>query len=87
MPPPLCLFVEKGGCSLKELAEDDCRRCHGCGKLADTADQEPWVFWEELPPESKLAVTVGLVKSMTCPDCNGTGKKPEQKGDGVGCKD
>ena len=50
-----------------------CLKCRGCGQVADTATQEAWVYWEELPPGSDLAVRAGLVKPFPCPKCGGTG--------------
>jgi hypothetical protein len=60
----------------EEVALDPakCPKCWGCGKVADTEDQEPWTAWEELPPGSDLAVRAGLVKPLTCPVCDGSGK-------------
>lgn len=51
-----------------------CRRCDGCGRVADTADAEPWTAWLSLPPGADLAVRLGLVKPRPCPACSGTGK-------------
>lgn len=51
-----------------------CRRCEGCGQIADSADGEPWSFWLDLPLRSALAVTAGLVRPISCPDCGGAGQ-------------
>ena len=51
-----------------------CLKCRGCGKVANTEEQEAWVYWEELPPGSDLAVRSGLVRPVPCPECGGTGK-------------
>lgn len=59
------------------LPETACRRCWGCGQLANSNDQEPWTVWEELPPGSDLAVRLGIVIPVPCPDCNGTGQRQE----------
>jgi hypothetical protein len=50
-----------------------CLKCRGCGKVADSEEQEAWVYWEELPLGSDLAVQMGLVKPIPCPECGGTG--------------
>ena len=50
-----------------------CPRCDGCGKVADTDEQEPWTAWETLPPGSDLAVKMGIVKPIPCPSCEGKG--------------
>lgn len=51
-----------------------CSKCEGCGKVADTDDQEPWSAWLELPVRSFGAVLLGLVKPITCPACDGDGE-------------
>lgn len=51
----------------------ECKKCMGCGRLADSEDGEPWKLWEDLPPGSDIAVQMGLVKPVLCPDCGGTG--------------
>jgi len=56
---------------------EKCKRCEGCGKIANTEDGEPWTVWEKLPSPSNLAVQMGLVRPIPCPDCGGTGKKAE----------
>jgi hypothetical protein len=50
-----------------------CQRCDGCGKVADSDDGEPWTAWMKLPVGSAAAVIAGLVKPVDCPDCSGTG--------------
>ena len=59
----------------KDLKPDDCRKCWGCGKIATDEDESPWVVWAEMPLQSALAVTMGLVQSRECPECGGTGKR------------
>ena len=61
--------------SLDDLKEDDCRSCYGCGQIASGEEGAPWIMWEEMPEESKLAVLMGLVGPIPCPQCDGTGKK------------
>ena len=46
-----------------------CDTCDGCGKVADTDDQELWTLWLEV-----TAAFLGL-RPITCPACNGTGRK------------
>jgi len=55
--------------------DNKCGRCAGCGKIANDEDGTPWTYWERLPPGSDLAVRIGLVKAVTCPDCDGAGVK------------
>lgn len=50
-----------------------CLRCWGCGKIASSEKGEPWVYWQELPLKSALAVVTGAVHPISCPDCGGTG--------------
>lgn len=52
-----------------------CQKCDGCGKVANTEDQEPWTVWMNLPLQSAGAVILGIVKPITCPYCKGTGKE------------
>jgi hypothetical protein len=58
---------------------DKCQKCDGCGKVADTDDQEPWTTWTSLPLHSAIAVVAGLVRPMTCPQCGGSGRAAESK--------
>jgi hypothetical protein len=51
-----------------------CPRCEGCGRIADSDEGEPWTFWMNLPLKSALAVTLGLVKPVACPQCDGDGE-------------
>ncbi len=57
----------------------ECTKCEGCGQVADTEDQEPWVYWSTLPPQSAAAVAMGLVKPIPCPQCGGTGKQEDEE--------
>lgn len=50
-----------------------CTNCDGCGKVADTEDQEPWTAWTSLPLHSSAAVLTGMVKPIPCPECGGSG--------------
>jgi|GEM_PF-5683354 len=51
-----------------------CPKCNGCGKVADTEDQEPWTVWAALSLQSAAAVLAGIVRPRPCPLCGGTGK-------------
>ncbi len=51
----------------------ECGRCDGCGQIADSKKGEPWTSWESMPYASKVAIRMGLVRPITCPDCAGTG--------------
>lgn len=62
-----------------------CLKCDGCGRVGDTDDQEPWSMWESLPPGSDVAVKMGLVRPMPCPECAGTREQADtEAGDGEG---
>ena len=52
-----------------------CPKCLGDKHVANTDDAEPWSCWANLPPGSDLAVRMGLVQPITCPQCKGTGTK------------
>lgn len=56
-----------------------CTKCNGCGRVANTPDQEPWSVWENIPVKAAIAIIVGVVKPITCPRCNGTKIEPDQK--------
>jgi hypothetical protein len=56
-----------------ELRALICKRCEGCGKVANDANGSPWTAWAELPPGSDMAVRLGIVKPTVCPDCGGSG--------------
>ncbi|MFN3005124.1 hypothetical protein [Mycolicibacterium wolinskyi] len=51
----------------------DCRKCVGDGQIANDDDGTPWSAWANLPPGADLAVRMGLVRPVQCPDCKGTG--------------
>jgi len=48
----------------------DCKKCRGCGQVADTADEEPWIDWTSLPLHSAVAVVAGIVRPKQCPACS-----------------
>jgi len=50
-----------------------CPKCDGCGRVANSDDQEPWTVWENLPLKSAAAVLIGLVRPIPCPVCHGSG--------------
>lgn len=54
---------------------DECSRCDGEGRIANSEDGEPWSAWAELPPGSDLAVQMGIVQPVDCPECGGSGKE------------
>lgn len=56
-----------------------CQRCDGCGKIANSERGEPWTVWENIPEESKMAIKLGVVKPLMCPDCNGSGEAFERR--------
>lgn len=59
------------------LTDSKCLKCDGCGKVADSADEEPWTDWTNLPLHSSAAILniLGLLKSKPCPSCNGLGSR------------
>lgn len=63
---------------MPDTQKEKCGRCGGCGRIADNESGDPWTVWENLPVGSDAAVRLGLIKPITCPDCNGTGEaKPK----------
>ena len=63
--------IERG----REICEDVCPKCRGSGMIANDDDQTPWQYWLALPIESRAAIRLGLVWSITCPACQGTGRR------------
>ena len=59
------------------MKDGKCLQCQGCGKVANTDDQEAWIYWEELPAGSDLAVRLGFVFPIPCPSCGGSGERTE----------
>ncbi len=55
---------------------DACQRCLGYKRVDDGSEGVSWKFWATLPPGSDIAVKMGLVKSIECPRCHGTGIEP-----------
>lgn len=58
------------------MKNGNCDRCAGCGYITDGESPEPFKYWMELPVQSALALQMGLVKPVECPDCKGTGNEP-----------
>lgn len=56
--------------------DDACQRCLGWKRIANSDDGESWKYWAELPSPSNIAVQLGIVHPIACPDCNGTGQEP-----------
>lgn len=56
------------------MGNTKCKRCDGCGQIANSTDGEPWTAWKLLPPGSDIAVRLGIVRPVTCPACNGSGE-------------
>ena len=56
------------------MAETQCDRCDGCGQIANDDEGTPWSFWLNLPVKSAVAVMMGIVKPLPCPECGGSGK-------------
>lgn len=54
-----------------------CQKCEGCGLVANDDEQSPWTYWERLPLGSNVAVMMGLVRPIQCPECGGSGEKAE----------
>jgi hypothetical protein len=63
------------------MMDDKCIKCDGCGKVADSEDEEPWTVWANLPLQSSVAVVMGWVKPKTCPKCGGSGRAKVENDD------
>ena len=50
--------------------EEVCRRCEGCGEIADDDEGTPWSYWRSLPLMSAGAVLAGIVRPLPCPECS-----------------
>jgi RecJ-like exonuclease len=55
------------------MSTKECTRCDGCGQIANSDDGEPWTAWTSLPAASAIAIRMGLVAPIPCPDCDGSG--------------
>ena len=51
-----------------------CEKCEGCGKVTDGDNEDPWIWWTDLPFRNAAAVAMGVVMPKDCPVCQGTGK-------------
>ena len=60
-------------------SEYKCPKCMGCGKVANSRDEEPWSARRSLPLKSFVAVFTGMVRSKTCSLCGGSGKVVEMR--------
>lgn len=60
----------------EKRSDATCVRCDGEGRVADTDDMEPWSAWANLPPGSDLAVRLGLITPIPCPDCTTPQEEP-----------
>lgn len=49
-----------------------CQRCLGW-KQVDDGGHQSWKYWANLPSPSDIAVRMGLVRPVQCPDCKGSG--------------
>lgn len=58
-------------------APKKCPKCRGEGQVANSNGQEPWSEWASLPPGSDIAVRLGMVRPIPCPNgCKPTGGTP-----------
>ncbi len=71
-----------GGCSVSIIdvykGDNACKQCLGW-KRVDDGEKQSWKYWEELPVSIRLAVTLGLVRPVECPNCHGTGQEPRDE--------
>jgi hypothetical protein len=51
------------------MTDEACLKCRGCGLIANSKDREPWLDWTSLPLQSSLAVLLGIVRPVPCPEC------------------
>lgn len=48
--------------------EHKCALCWDCGQIADDDERSPWVIWSDLKPPANMAVVMGMVKPIPCPN-------------------
>lgn len=53
-----------------------CEFCKGCGQVTNDEKCTPWKEWLDLPIETKMATSIGIVRPVLCPACNGKGRVP-----------
>jgi len=58
---------------MTEKEKQKCGKCEGCGQIANDDDGTPWKYWAEVPIASSMAILMGQVKPIPCPECKGTG--------------
>lgn len=76
----VCSILEEHGFDVEKLSSTkdeamtgmtaECPKCRGERWVANTADQEPWSAWQDLPPGSNISILYGLVRKIPCPLCN-----------------
>ena len=52
-----------------------CETCEGCGQIADDGSMTPWKVWLDMPMQSTIAIQMGWVKPIDCPDCKSNKKE------------
>ena len=52
-----------------------CENCDGCGQIADDAEGAPWTAWTSLPVGAQMAIRMGMLKPIVCPECFGAQHK------------
>jgi len=58
-------------------------KCDGCGRIASDVDQTPWSYWLAMRPGSDLAIFLGVVKPIPCPECLGKGETDDRNASGI----
>jgi hypothetical protein len=51
-----------------------CPKCRGCGEVATSQHEEPWIDWMMLPLKDLIAWQQGLIGPKSCDMCNGKGR-------------
>ncbi len=64
-------WTKKTDSKEQSMSYEKCNKCDGCGEVANTEEQEPWIAWLSLPLRSSAAVLSGIVFAIPCPECKG----------------
>lgn len=51
-----------------EKPAGSCHSCWGSGLVGNDEDKTPWPVWAAMPPANAVAVSLGIVRPVPCPE-------------------